>query len=723
MEDTTTKDFQDDPLTAPSSDADALASPQPGTKRKKVSRTALTLREKAIVKSFCEQKVTDCKARGELVPSQEVLRREVAAQYGWSCGRSTLSKIISMDWKLLRGRHEGGEAPRNPNMKRRRRPLFPAFEGDLVKFITAHIGEDDSNNDTTGVTEQSQSAEIASDGNTASVSEDKGTQSIEDAGNRRRPLTEALILEEAQRLKQVHGVSDEMLVLSVGWLARFKHRHCIRLRKPAVGTNKCTIPLHQQVGSAEAISIGTWNTGLMSSSLSQAQESIEQSVPHPHTADSGVIDNESLLPSSIQHGDNLELTSGSGNLVAQTRAALCSSQWYQGEQTNRSSTVALLEQLPQSVRELSCSCQRYDDLIGGISGLRVAVVGFGSIVEAFLLAKAVGASGSVVCVEASASNIYAAERIAESFCLHTLGLPAVNLKFIMGEYSGLPRSSSAESNELKNLQGQFDLVICNCSVQSLEFPASKNAILALAYSLLKVGGELRVTDLVCSRRLSSSECEEARLVMVEDESGSSKQLQQKLLVGAPYVGDLKRLFRALGTDAEVRIESCSEADAAAIDSAVASLLPPLATASDVRFRRVIFHAFRIHDVEEPREDYGQAAIFNGGDADDKSVVGGAVLHSFRLDDEWSFDRGIRAPVDGNTAQILQTAWIKRYFSVSGDRSRHRGPFGRAQIYAFTSMAPSDPDSTLESSGDTTVADESQVVIASPSAEPLEIANI
>ncbi|KAF1777524.1 hypothetical protein GQ600_10336 [Phytophthora cactorum] len=102
----------------------ALASPQPGTKRKKVSRTALTVREKAIVKSFCEQKVTDCKARGELVPSQEVLRGGVATQFGWSCGRSTLSKIISMDWKLLRSSHEGGEAPRNPNMKRRRRPLF-----------------------------------------------------------------------------------------------------------------------------------------------------------------------------------------------------------------------------------------------------------------------------------------------------------------------------------------------------------------------------------------------------------------------------------------------------------------------------------------------------------------------------------------------------------------------------------------------------------------------
>ncbi|EGZ15707.1 hypothetical protein PHYSODRAFT_561423, partial [Phytophthora sojae] len=123
----------------PSSDA-ATASPSVhvGGKRK-LTRTALTLREKAIVKSFCEQKVNDCKARGELVPSQEALRREVAAQFGWSCGRSTLSKIISMDWRLLRSGEQGGDAPRNPNMKRRRRPLFPAFEADLVKFISRHV--------------------------------------------------------------------------------------------------------------------------------------------------------------------------------------------------------------------------------------------------------------------------------------------------------------------------------------------------------------------------------------------------------------------------------------------------------------------------------------------------------------------------------------------------------------------------------------------------------
>ncbi|RLN80182.1 hypothetical protein BBJ28_00025090, partial [Nothophytophthora sp. Chile5] len=260
--------------------SNAAATPATGTKRK-LARTALSLREKAIVKSFCEQKVAESKARGELVPSQELLRREVASQFGWTCGRSTLSKILSMDWRALRGGHEGGDAPRNTNMKRRRRPLFPAFEADLVKFITTHLGP--ATGDSSGVlaTDIVVTEGLPPPPSTVVVGE-VGTaaegsvalsapSSIAEGGNggdravRGRVLTEALILEEAQRLKQVHGVTDEELVLSVGWLARFKHRNDIRLRKATGGGGKS--PQHQPLGvvtatEAEPVSMGAWSTNL-----------------------------------------------------------------------------------------------------------------------------------------------------------------------------------------------------------------------------------------------------------------------------------------------------------------------------------------------------------------------------------------------------------------------------------------------------------------------------
>ncbi|KAG7379323.1 hypothetical protein PHYPSEUDO_008724 [Phytophthora pseudosyringae] len=731
----TTRDH--DAPAAPSSDA---SSPQPGSKRKKVARTALTLREKAIVKSFCEQKVTDCKARGELVPSQEVLRREVATQFGWSCGRSTLSKIISMDWKLLRSCHEGGEAPRNPNMKRRRRPLFPAFEADLVKFIVAHMDGRRGREGGSGATDQHQSVEADAGGNVTSVATNNGPQSSEGGEARRRPLTEALILEEAQRLKQVHGVTDKMLVLSVGWLARFKHRHCIRLRKPAGVSNKSSPPLHQQVGtlrgsSAGLGSMGAWSAGLIPPNVPDAHVASEQAMSHQSTTDSA-DNNENLLPSSSQQGDTLGLADSAEGGAPKT-AALCSAQWHQGQSTKRSAvTAGLLAEIPNSIRELACSCQGSavdDDFIRGVAGLRVAVVGFGSIVDAFLIAASVGPSGFVLCVEASPSNVFLAEQVAESFCLRKLGLPAVNMKFIVGDYSGIAQSSSSsKGDELKNLQGRTDLVICTCSIQSLEFPASKNVMLELAFSLLKVSGELRVTDLVCSRRLSSPECEEARLAVAVSGGGesagmdneNSKQLQQKLLLNAPYAGDLKRLFRALSGDVEVRTESCSEAEVATIDVAGASLLPPLVVTNGVRFRRITFHVFRLQDVEDPREDYGQTAIFNGSDVGGKTAVGAEL--SYRLDDEWNFQRGVCTPIDGNTAQILQTSWLQQYFSVNGDRSRHRGPFvASAHTFSAASSVSSAPGTTIDPSevADETVVDQSPLAMTSPSTEPLEVVNL
>ncbi|KAF1319419.1 Methyltransferase domain, partial [Globisporangium splendens] len=210
----------------------------------KASRASLSIHEKSIVKSYCEQKIDECKARGEVVPSQDVLRREVLSKFGWQMGRSTLSKIMTMDWKALNvGAH------RNPNMKRKRMPLFPDFEADLVQYISMHIAQHEALAAAETATDEMISTGTNSSNHSAgesmTVSGGDGKQHVMPLPSEvnavrmaalqppksRHVLTEAIILEEAQRLKQVHGIKDEQLVLSVGWLARFKHRNGIRLRK------------------------------------------------------------------------------------------------------------------------------------------------------------------------------------------------------------------------------------------------------------------------------------------------------------------------------------------------------------------------------------------------------------------------------------------------------------------------------------------------------------
>lgn len=258
---TTNKD-----VPSPTDSADAAAEPTSAAATVKQTRASLSIHEKSIVKSFCEQRVDESKARGEVVPSQDLLRREVQSKFGWEMGRSTLSKIMTMDWKALSpGVH------RNPNMKRKRKPLFPDFEADLVKYIGVHVAQHEAR--AAAVAAAEMSVAVGNGGSSAMLQAPFADEKSELASNklvtlqqvkRTSVLTEAVILEEAQRLKKVHGIRDEELVLSVGWLARFKHRNGIRLRKGAASNGKQQAHL-THVSHAPA-SVGFSASGLVSPS-------------------------------------------------------------------------------------------------------------------------------------------------------------------------------------------------------------------------------------------------------------------------------------------------------------------------------------------------------------------------------------------------------------------------------------------------------------------------
>lgn len=239
--------------TASSGEAASLtdaAAPATTAAAVKQTRASLSIHDKSIVKSFCEQRVDESKVRGEVVPSQDLLRREVQSKFGWEMGRSTLSKIMTMDWKALSpGVH------RNPNMKRKRKPLFPDFEADLVKYIGAHIAQHEARAVAVAAAAADMSVTVGDSSTSAMMQvafvDDKpelmthSKFAVLQQAKRPFVLTEAVILEEAQRLKKAHGIRDEELVLSVGWLARFKHRNGIRLRKGASGKQQ---PHHQSLG-------------------------------------------------------------------------------------------------------------------------------------------------------------------------------------------------------------------------------------------------------------------------------------------------------------------------------------------------------------------------------------------------------------------------------------------------------------------------------------------
>ena len=78
----------------------------------------------------------------------------------------------------------------------------------------------------------------------------------------------------------------------------------------------------------------------------------------------------------------------------------------------------------------------------------------------------------------------------------------------------------------------------------------------------------------------------------------------------------------------------------------------------------------LDDLEDICEDYGQIAVYKGSIPE--------APHFFDLDDHHHFIAHKPMLVCGNTASMLSGTRLAPHFMVSGDRSRHFGPFNCGQ---------------------------------------------
>jgi hypothetical protein len=77
-------------------------------------------------------------------------------------------------------------------------------------------------------------------------------------------------------------------------------------------------------------------------------------------------------------------------------------------------------------------------------------------------------------------------------------------------------------------------------------------------------------------------------------------------------------------------------------------------------------AFKLNDLEDICEDYGQVAYYDG------SISG--YPHYFDLDDHHRFITGKPMLVCGNTASMISNTRYGKAFKVIGDRTTHFGAF-------------------------------------------------
>jgi len=89
----------------------------------------------------------------------------------------------------------------------------------------------------------------------------------------------------------------------------------------------------------------------------------------------------------------------------------------------------------------------------------------------------------------------------------------------------------------------------------------------------------------------------------------------------------------------------------------------------VNFYSSTVRVFKLLNLEDKCEDYGQTAKYNGTIQN--------FPHYFDLDDHHHFEKGKPMLVCGNTFDMLKETRYSRHFDLLGDKSKHFGLFSCA----------------------------------------------
>jgi len=271
----------------------------------------------------------------------------------------------------------------------------------------------------------------------------------------------------------------------------------------------------------------------------------------------------------------------------------------------------------------------------GCQGLNMLDLGSGSGRDCYICSKLVGESGKVFGVDMTDPQLEVANKYIEEYT-KKLGYSQPNLKFFKGFIELLD-----DIPEFKKPENKIDICISNCVVN---LSPRKDQVLQGVYNLLKKGGEFYFSDVYCDRR-------------VPEIIRKNEILHGECIAGAMYVNDFISLAKKIGFT-DPRIVSVREMKVT--QQSLKNLL------GEAKFYSITFRLFKLEDLEENCEDYGQYAIYNG------TIEG--FPHSYALDKDHKFETNKPNLVCGNTASMLKDSWLGKYFTVFGDRKTHFGQF-------------------------------------------------
>lgn len=281
-----------------------------------------------------------------------------------------------------------------------------------------------------------------------------------------------------------------------------------------------------------------------------------------------------------------------------------------------------------------------------VAGCRVLDLGCGAGRDVYTLAQLVGPEGEVVGVDMTAAQLAVAERYRAH---HGSLFGYHNVRFVQGYLERL--------EDLDLDPASFDVIVSNCVVN---LSPDKDAVLAGVQRLLKPGGEFYFADVYADRRVPEA---------VRDDP----ELYGECLGGALYWNDFLRLAGRQGFPDPRLVE----------DRPLAVTDPALAPrVGDIRFFSATYRLFKLPDLENACEDYGQSVVYRGTIPDHP--------HRFVFDRHHTLETGRAFPVCGNTWRMLRNTRFRRHFDFQGDFSRHFGVFpGCGGAMPFSTDTPAD----------------------------------
>jgi SAM-dependent methyltransferase len=281
-----------------------------------------------------------------------------------------------------------------------------------------------------------------------------------------------------------------------------------------------------------------------------------------------------------------------------------------------------------------------------LEGTTLLDLGCGTGRDVYIASKLVGEHGTAIGVDMTAEQIETAIKYQDAQ-RERFGFKTSNVKFMKGYIEDL-KSLGIEDNSV-------DVVISNCVIN---LSPAKEQVFKEIYRVLKPGGELYFSDVFADRRIPES-------------LAIDPVLRGECLGGALYIEDFRRLMAKIGW-ADFRYTSICE-----IELGNEEIERKLGFA---RFSSRTIRAFKLDDLEDICEDYGQAAWYDG------SIPG--YPHFFDLDDHHRFFTNKPMLVCGNSASMVSKTRYGKAFKVIGDKTVHFG--------AFAGCAPERGEAVAES---------------------------